>query len=75
MRLAVLGMEYTNGKFGAVAAASVVGLIDEAKKIRVTGVFDGQAVKQGIVLSSERPMPVMQFRCEKVVVPKGRGSK
>jgi len=66
MRLAVLGLEYANSKFGSEAAASVVGLIELARKIRVSGKHDGKAVKCGAVLSSGRPMPVMQFRCASV---------
>ena len=64
MKLAVMGVELANGKFGAVAAASVVGLIEQAKLIRNSGMFDGKAALRGMVLSSERHSPVMQFRCE-----------
>ena len=66
MRLAVLGMQYASGKFGAVADDSVVGLLDLAREIRASGNHDGKAVVCGAVLSSSRPMPVMQFRCASV---------
>jgi hypothetical protein len=73
MKLAVMGVELANGKFGAVAAASVVGLIEQAKLIRNSGMFEGEAAKQGMVLSSERIAPVMQFRCSSVVKPLKKG--
>jgi len=65
MRLAVLGLEYANGKFGSEAAASVVGLIELARKIRESGKHDGKAVKCGAVAPLGRPA-VMQFRCASV---------
>jgi len=70
MRLSMIGFQYADGSFGAKAAENVSGLLELGKRIRAEGQHNGQPVVGGCVLSSSRPMPVMQFKCAPAVVAK-----
>jgi hypothetical protein len=63
----MIGFQYANGSFGAEAAEHVSSLLDLGKKIRADGQHNGKPVIGGCVLSSSRPMPVMQFKCAPAV--------
>lgn len=52
--------------FKCFAAGTSAPVEEFARGVRESGLFDGEPVEGGVVLHTERPMPVMRFKCAAV---------
>ena len=69
MKLASLIIKYRDGEVEAIGAESVVDLINGAKAISASGVHEGHAVDEGVVLCTWKNGPAFKFHCKPGAVP------
>ena len=63
MRAVVVAVELRDGGIAAKGFADSAAALDVAKQVRQTGLMDGKAVRCGVVLHSDKPMPELRFTC------------
>lgn len=62
MHAVALICQADNGHLLSQAYPALQPALDDAFQCRRTGSFQGKAIKQGLVLSASRPLPVYEFR-------------
>lgn len=66
MKATTLAVMLDDGTFGSIAGPSVDPIVEIARQVRDTGLFDGRRAVSGVVMDSERLFPVMEFRATSI---------
>jgi len=75
MKAAAVICQMRNGEFQSIPGGSLVPVLDAARKIRDSGVLNGEAVVGGVVICSWQPTPAMKFRCSQPIEVEAKKSK
>lgn len=68
MKMTFLGCQLVDGSLKSMAGTESDPIVAIARKVRDAGNWDGDLVSAGVVVSSERPLPIMRFRCSQAAV-------